>query len=171
MKEKVILFCLLIISIMSHAQEINTIIYDEIAEENILIGNCNKEGFASDDFKYWFQDEYDNYNIDIETTDQINPGLTPVIKIKLVMGTWCEDSHREVPRIIKILEFTEFDFNNLSIVGVNRNKKAEGSGVDQLNIELVPTIIFYLDEKEIGRIIESPKESLEKDMLKIISTN
>ena len=44
------------------------------------------------------------------------------------------------------------------------SKETEG-----LKIELVPTIIFYKDGYEIGRIVETLTESLEKDLLKILS--
>ena len=39
------------------------------------------------------------------------------------------------------------------------------------NIHHVPTMIFYDDKKEKGRIIESPKISLEKDLLEILQGN
>ena len=40
-----------------------------------------------------------------------------------------------------------------------------------LNIEKVPTFIFYKNGIEIGRIIESPEKSIEKDFLKILNGN
>ena len=58
----------------------------------------------------------------------------------------------------------------MPVIAVNKNKKAEGTDVDILNIEKVPTIIFFKNGEELGRIIETPNESLEKDMLKIISS-
>jgi hypothetical protein len=33
----------------------------------------------------------------------------------------------------------------------------------------VPTYILYKGKKEIGRIIDAPKESFEKDLLKILT--
>jgi hypothetical protein len=36
-----------------------------------------------------------------------------------------------------------------------------------MNIERVPTFIFKRGGEEIGRIIETPDESLEADMLKL----
>ncbi|NOQ26915.1 MAG: thiol reductase thioredoxin [Bacteroidales bacterium] len=171
MKKYIILICLIIASYMLNAQEINKIEYDEIAEENILMAYCNKEGFTGDDFNYWFQDEYKHYTIDKETLELLNSDSFSSLHIKAVMGTWCEDSQREIPRIIKILDHLDYNFENLTIIGVDKNKEAEGTKVDQLNIELVPTIIFYIDNKEIGRIIESPTESLEKDITNIIIGN
>lgn len=171
MKKYIILICLIINSYMLNAQEINKIVYDEIAEENILLGYCNKEGFTGDDFNYWFADEYKHYSIDEETLELLNSDSFSSLHIKTVVGTWCEDSQRELPRIIKILDHLDFNFDYLAIIGVDKNKKAEETEVDQLNIELVPTIIIYIDDKEIGRIIESPTESLEKDITNIIIGN
>lgn len=156
---------------MLNAQEINKIVYDGIAEENILLAYCNKEGFTGDDFNYWFADEYKHYSIDEEVLELLNSDLFSSLHIKAVMGTWCEDSQREIPRIIKILDHLDYNFENLTIIGVDKNKKAEGTEVDQLNINFVPTIVFYINDKETGRIIESPAESLEKDITNIIIGN
>jgi thiol-disulfide isomerase/thioredoxin len=84
------------------------------------------------------------------------------------MGTWCSDSRREVPRMLKVLDIIGFPKENLSIINVDRNKKGIADEADDLNIELVPTFILYEDEKEIGRIIETPEETLEKDLVRIV---
>jgi thiol-disulfide isomerase/thioredoxin len=171
MKKYIIIICLIITGYMLNAQEINKIVYNEMSEENILLGYCNKEGFTGDDFNYWFADEYKHYSVDKETLELLNSDSFSSLHFKVVMGTWCEDSQRELPRIIKILDHLDFNFDNLTIIGVDKNKKAEETEADQLNIEFVPTIIIYIDNKEIGRIIESPTESLEKDITNIIIRN
>jgi hypothetical protein len=38
-----------------------------------------------------------------------------------------------------------------------------------LNIEYVPTLLFYKDDKELGRYVELAQETLEKDMIAILS--
>ena len=43
--------------------------------------------------------------------------------------------------------------------------------VEGLDINFVPTFIFYKAGEEIGRIIEMPYETLEKDMLELVSAN
>ena len=168
-KISILVLLILIINSVYSQEELNRIIFDEIADENVLFGYCNKEGFLGDDFNYWFQDEYDHYTIDLESLELIQSDLFSTIQIKIVMGTWCGDSQRELPRLIKILNHLEYNYENLSIIGVDKNKTAKGTEFDQLNIELVPTIIFYVDNQEIGRIIESPAESLEKDIAGFIS--
>jgi hypothetical protein len=40
---------------------------------------------------------------------------------------------------------------------------------DKLDIQRVPTFIFYKNNIEAGRIIENPETSLEQDMVKILT--
>jgi hypothetical protein len=63
----------------------------------------------------------------------------------------------------------DFNFKNLDLVTVNRFKKTPENLQEGLNILKVPTFIFYKKGKEIGRYVEYARESLEEDMLKIVS--
>ena len=54
-------------------------------------------------------------------------------------------------------------------VFVNRSKSTPDNLQEGFNIERVPTFIFYKEGKEIGRFVEFPQESVEADMLKIVS--
>jgi hypothetical protein len=40
--------------------------------------------------------------------------------------------------------------------------------VDSLDIELVPTFIFYRKGMEIGRIVETPLQTMEEDIYRIL---
>lgn len=84
------------------------------------------------------------------------------------MATWCGDSRDWVPRFYKIMDELDFKSKNLTLICVDRDKKAPGTKVEELNIEKVPTFIFYRKKKELGRIIEVPGDLLEKDILKIL---
>ena len=96
-------------------------------------------------------------------------------QIKLFLGTWCGDSKREVPRMLKILQEAKFPMGQLEVVALDYRKgqyKKSPTGEEKgLNIIKVPTMIFFKKEKEVNRIVESPLESLEEDMAQIISNN
>ncbi len=165
------LFLILLISLLTFntfaQNELNQVVIDEMINEEIILGYCDREGLTFEPFNEWFQSEYDYYEMDQETLDMVNNQVLDNVKIKIVLGTWCHDSQREVPRFYKIADYLDFD--NFILIGVNRAKIADGTEVDELNIDLVPTFIFYNADEEIGRIIESPTESLEKDIFEIIS--
>ena len=151
-------------------QQINNIEFDEKAGDNILIGLSNIDGLKSEPFNEWFDYEYSDYNIDDSTLLLIDKDdFIDNIKITVVMGTWCSDSRREVPRFYKILDFLEYDIDNITMICVNTDKQAENTNLDNLDIQKVPTFIIYKEGMELGRIIETPQESIEKDLAKIIN--
>ena len=133
-----------------------------------LVGIANKESFNQAPYKTWFDQKYDAYTLDVASISDLKQQLKGV-KIKGFMGTWCGDSKREVPRFYKILEATDFNLKNLELITVNRRKKTPDDLQKGLRIIKVPTFIFYKNGKEIGRYVEYARESLEKDMLKIVS--
>ena len=167
MKRQFNLILLFIFSLISFAQDYNTIITDDESEKAMLIGYSTREAFNDTNFSDWWNEEYDIYEVDVETTEEIKSGFED-LEIKLVMGTWCSDSRREVPRFYKILDEMEYPSENISLINVNREKVGLADEVDGLEIHFVPTFIFYRNNEEIGRIVEMPYESLEKDMLEIV---
>jgi thiol-disulfide isomerase/thioredoxin len=133
-----------------------------------LIGFANKESFKQAPYDAWFTQNFDTYNPNEATISSLKEMLNG-ITIKGFMGTWCGDSKRETPHFYKILELSNFNFKNLELVTVNRSKKTPDNLQKGFNIKRVPTFIFYKKGKEIGRYVEYAIESLEKDMLKIVS--
>ncbi|TSA25811.1 MAG: thioredoxin [Ignavibacteriales bacterium] len=164
--KKLFLF-LMILSAVINAQEKNKLVTDEKSGKPMLIGLCDRTAFADTSFSWWFNSEYDNYTPDSTEVLKLSNVINDV-KITIVMGSWCSDSRREVPRIFKILDRINYNFQNLTMVCVDRNKTAPNGLVEKLDIKLVPTFICTKDDKEIGRIVETPKETLEKDLVKIV---
>ncbi|MBG42985.1 MAG: thiol reductase thioredoxin [Aequorivita sp.] len=134
----------------------------------MLLGKANRKGFQMDAFKDWFNAGYEGYSVDSETLEKLKPLLKDV-NITLFMGTWCEDSQRETPHFYKILDEANFDESKLTLITVSDEKTTPQGFEDGKNITNVPTLIFYKNDKELGRIVEYPIESLEKDMLAILS--
>ena len=164
---KNIFLILLMFSSFLLAQEKNKLTVDEKSGKPMLIGICDRTAFADSNFAWWFNSEMDMYSVDSVTLKDVSAKMKDV-KITIVMGTWCSDSKREVPRFFKILDLLGYNEKNLTLICVDRNKKATGNEVDKLEIKLVPTFIFYKNDAEIGRIVETPKVSLEKDLLGIL---
>ncbi|MEK7671115.1 MAG: thioredoxin family protein, partial [Bacteroidota bacterium] len=87
----------------------------------------------------------------------------------VVLGTWCSDSKREVPRFLKIVDLSLIPPAQIQFYGVDRTKKSSDGVTDRYKIERVATFIFLKRGEEVGRIVESPKNSLEEDMLAILA--
>lgn len=167
------LFSVIVIILAScgASKEINKTVFSTNLERNILLGKVNRQGLKSEVFVEYFHRYYADYKLDTVILNKINKASFKNLEIKLVMATWCGDSQREVPRFYKIIDFLKFPERKIQVISVDRSKKAKGFNLKSINIERVPTFIFYENNIETGRIIESPIESLEKDMLKILSRN
>ena len=110
-----------------------------------------------------FKLRYDNY----EVTDQINLSDLEDISIVIMFGTWCHDSKREVPRMLRILDSAGIRPEQISLIGVDANKK-EPKGREKIyNLKNTPTLVLLKNGKEVGRIIERPNVSLEADLISL----
>ncbi|QMU65679.1 MAG: thioredoxin [Flavobacteriaceae bacterium] len=138
-------------------------------QDGNLIGYIKKVSLLDKSYSKWFTKNYDAYKTDKKIIRKIKKKLKKYT-IKGFFGTWCGDSKREVPRFYKILEEAAFDMNRLEMIALNRSKKTLDSLQKGYDIIRVPTFIFYKHGKETGRFVEYPVESLEKDMLKILTT-
>lgn len=135
--------------------------------DGYLVGIANRFDFEDQAYKEWFDSRYEEFITNKEVVNDISKHINQ-LTIKVFMGTWCVDSRREMPKFYKILDETKFDLNYFQLICVDRTKKHENLEKD-LNIIRVPTIIFYKNGKEIGRFVEYPRETIEKDILKIVS--
>ncbi len=164
-----ILFFLITALSVTFAQEKGKMSFDERGKKNMYVGIGDKSVFKDTSFATWYNAEYDMYEVDIETLKGIKPESLKDLKITMVVGTWCGDTKREIPRFFKILETLNFDEKNLEMIFVDREKKNPLGDISALGAKNIPTIIFYKSGKELGRIIEAPVESLEKDFLKLLN--
>lgn len=136
-----------------------------------LLGYFNPSRMKQEPHSAWFIEGYDNYMPKTEVLNSLLDIPKEDLTIKIVMGTWCPDSRREVPRFMKILDLWQFPADKVTFVGVDEGKQAPVGDYASLNIDRVPTFIIYKNNSETGRIIEVPKTSLEQDMVNIFSGN
>jgi hypothetical protein len=162
-----ILIAIIITTIQINSQDYK-IIPDEKNDEPLILGYCPTSIIIDSLFKDTWTTEYNNYQPDFEVLDSLEGKLEDVTS-KIVFRSTCSDSREQLPRFFKILNELNYNVNTITLIGVNREKQGLSNETEGLEIELVPTIIFYKDGSEIGRIVETPAESLEKDLLKILS--
>jgi hypothetical protein len=155
------------ISLFSQEKKMNQEIFDSVSNHYIMIGYCTLAGVADTGFNSAFRKEYDAYTPDKEITSQI-PALLDGVTVTIVMGTWCSDSREQVPRFMKLLDLPEQSASDITLICVDRDKKAGDISLEGMDILKVPTFIAYFNGRELGRIIETPQTTLEKDFLDIL---
>lgn len=142
-------------------------------KETPLLGVCSFEALQTEPYAQWYKSGYENYQPNAAIVDQLKKLKSEKTVFKIVFGSWCGDSKREVPRMLKALRAAGFSDKNIQLIGVSSNsevyKQAPNREEKELNVYRVPTFIVYQNNKEIGRINEYPVESLERDLEKILS--
>ncbi|WP_372755059.1 TlpA family protein disulfide reductase [Labilibaculum sp.] len=144
---------------------------DSQIKKQVLIGELTLEVFDTELCKNWYAPEYKEYHTNAKVLKKLKDVNLKQINITLVLGSWCHDSHREVPHFIKILKEIKFPLDQLQIYALDTHKSAPDFDAKADNIMYVPTAIISREGREIGHIIEQPKKSLEKDLMKIILKN
>lgn len=136
-------------------------------DENILVGKIDRQGLAGENYRYWFDEEYHAYQVDAQALVGLESSLQS-LQFKIFLGTWCSDSQRELPRFYKIVDYLGVLDEQLQVIALDnhpeRYKQSPQHEEEGWNIEYVPTFIVLNAGREIGRIVEAPQESLERDL-------
>ena len=135
--------------------------------EMILLGKINKANLQVSTLTPWFNQDYQRISIDAKWSENVKPYLKG-LRVKIFMGTWCEDSQRQIPHFFKLLESLEFDQNHIEMYAMSEEKSTPENFEKGWEIFNIPTIIFLKDGIEINRFVEFPVISLESDIKKII---
>lgn len=168
-KKLIALFTVLIL-IVSCGTENKIVVNRKIKSTDgdpMLIGRITRSALTDPDFNSWFSENYDSYKPDAEVIKKMK-GTKFLLRIEIYMGTWCSDSQQQIPDFFKILDQINFPEEKVTMYALNRNKESFYGEQLQKGIEKVPTIIIYKGDLELGRIIETPKETLELDLYQII---
>jgi len=156
------------------AQSINNITIDPDLDTEILIGRVDETGLTQDVFVSNWEDRYLVYIPDKVAAKKIKKFFRKNKDLSIIVffGSWCGDSQEHLPDFVKLAHQTKM--KNVTYFALNRQKNMDDLDFIQLDnyqIEKVPTFIVFQNNKEIGRIIETPKISLEKDILKILESH
>jgi thiol-disulfide isomerase/thioredoxin len=136
-----------------------------------ILGYFKPDRLQQPPYNSWYIKGYDDYQINSEAINKLLDINKDNLTIKIIMGIWCPDSRREVPRLMRIADIWNFPLLKITIIGVDHDKKSSVEEYNSLNIERVPTFIIYKNNIEAGRIIENPVTSLEQDMVNILTRN
>ncbi|WDE06514.1 thioredoxin family protein [Thalassomonas viridans] len=108
-----------------------------------------------------FSQAYQQAELSAPEQEQVK-GWPEKLKVTTYFGTWCHDSQREVPKMLKILALRPDLSSELLALDINKSDP-EGKAADA-GIAFTPTFVVTLDGQEIGRIVERPETSLVGDI-------
>ena len=120
-------------------------------------------------------EEADAYQPDPAAVGRLRQ-VTGRYRVEVVLGTWCGDSEREVPRLVRVLEEVGDDRFTLLLHGVDRSKRVTDPAfppglLPDATAELVPTFVVLDGEGvELGRVVETAERPLEQLLLEMVSS-
>jgi len=134
-----------------------------------ILGYFNPDQLTHYPYSTWYLKGFDDYQVKTDAINKLLDISKGDLSIKIVMGIWCPDSRREVPRFMRVLDAWQFPSAKVTFIGVDDAKQSPVGEYLKLNIQRVPTFIVYKNNIEAGRIIENPSTSLEQDMVNILT--
>jgi hypothetical protein len=133
--------------------------------EPMLIGDITRDELFSE-FEI-FQINFKAY-IPNDAALELLKNVEDRIHVDAFLGTWCGDSKRNLSDFLKVVDQSGNPNFTITMHSMDRSKKDKEGLAIKNTITKVPTIIFYRDGKEIGRIVEAPVKSIEEDMLSFL---
>lgn len=114
-----------------------------------------------------FKANYHSYQPSAQSVSSFKADLPEALEVSVLFGTWCHDSEREVPRLLKLLNLAGLPNESVEMYALDLKKKDPKGMANAMDISYTPTFIFYVDGREIGRIVERPEESLISDIVRL----
>jgi hypothetical protein len=134
----------------------------------MLVGNADRNSLVNDKAFSWFREGYDKYQSDDKAIKIISQHAG-ALHIEVFGGTWCSDTHDLLPGFYRAMDAAGVKDTQISLHLVDRDKKTKDGAADRYQITNVPTFIVSRDNKQIGRIVESAKVSVEADIAAMLT--
>jgi peptidylprolyl isomerase/peptidyl-prolyl cis-trans isomerase B (cyclophilin B) len=96
-------------------------------------------------------------------------------RIVTVLGSWCDDSRREVPRLVKVLDRLETPVFEHEMIGVDRTRRiddpdvAASAGVERTVDRVATIVVFDAAGGELGRVVETAERPIEELLVEFIA--
>jgi tetratricopeptide (TPR) repeat protein len=138
-----------------------------------LLGPVTVQQLDADPYAEWSRPNYEEYVPNPAVLAELREAELDGLKLTVFFGTWCGDSRREVPRLLKLIDAMGLPAETLRLVAVDNAKQAlkRSPGGEERGLEIyrVATLVVERRGKEIGRLVEHPVLSLERDLLAILA--
>lgn len=128
-----------------------------------LVGEISKQAlFANNEL---FRNNFLQANVS-ENDKKLIKRWPENLHIDIFFATWCHDSQREVPVLLNILE--QRPKLPFKLIALDEYKSDRQGLSNNKGVKYTPTIIIYINHKEVGRIIERPQIDLVSDITNLL---
>src|SRR5580765_4236289 len=93
---------------------------------------------------------YDHYTPEEDAVKRLRAIAMP-LHLEIICATWCGDSKRNVPRLLKAVHDAGNSKISVSVVGIGNDFKQPMAFVQEQHIINVPIVVLTRDGNEIGR--------------------
>jgi thiol-disulfide isomerase/thioredoxin len=142
-------------------------------KETKLLNEVTLSQLKQEPYANWYSKNNNDYQPNLQIVEALKKANPLKYTMRIFFGSWCGDSKRELPKMTKLLEKLSFPQKNLTLIGVDDSTEVYKQSPKRLeagmNIFRVPTFIVYENGKEVGRMVEYPTETMERDLLRIFS--
>ncbi len=139
-----------------------------VRTDSAVTGWVEKSIFLTDPGHAGFRAHYDTVRVDENLAGMIH-SLSEGVEVLVFYGSWCGDSRVQVPLFLRIAEKSGIPDKRIRYYALDRSKSSPDGLESRYAIERVPTFIFLRDGNEIGRVVESPRTTLEGDIVAILA--
>ncbi len=95
---------------------------------------------------------------------------TDSVTLWVFMGSWCRESTKHIPGLMKTLERAANPKVEIKYIGVGRKKLEPLSFLNEFKIKYIPTVVVLKGRFEIGRIEEQPHQLIETDLVRVLKS-
>ncbi|HET7437169.1 MAG TPA: thioredoxin family protein [Thermoanaerobaculia bacterium] len=111
----------------------------------------------------------DTYEPDAATIERLRAIHEPV-RLQIVMATWCGDSRKHVPRLLKAVERANNPNLSVELIGIGPDFTTPMDLIVREDITNVPTVLVQRNGAEVGRFVETPAgATIESDIADIVN--
>src|SRR5688572_19873987 len=116
----------------------------------------------------WYQPTYESYKPDAAAVTNLKKALPKDASFLVFGGMWCSDTQNLLPKFFKTLDEAGIPRKNVQLYLVDEQKNSPDKLEKQYGVNNVPTFIILQKGEEKGRVVETVKQSIEADLLKLL---
>ncbi|MDR3717091.1 MAG: thioredoxin family protein [Puia sp.] len=122
--------------------------------DKILKGIISRDLLISDTSFSWWQPSQAGYTPNASAVAALKAKGSE-LQFVVFGGTWSGDTRAILPKFFAILDAASFPADQITLVGVDQDKKDIDHLTEEMHITKLPTFILLKDGKEWGRVEQS----------------